>query len=261
MATSLTLLPPESELTEESWLRSDDPLFMISHLLYHSRHAVVTTPQGERATRQLVRREFVTDRKVRCFTDTGCAECQKVEGVDPRACFYAGASCRTQREKAAIIRDIFGNPFAKRRPLPYGRILNWNNGIVPKMALAIYDENLWDEMPILGDALEEAGCADLEILQHCRGKEMCWGCQGTGGFQANSTWVPCELCDVGDRDLRAWSPWLPLRGPVGKEPCPVCKRDEDLRPVCTACYGTGFKPEGSPHVRGCWVVDHILGYA
>ena len=33
-------------------------------------------------------------------------------------------------------------------------------------------------MPILGDALEEAGCADADVLAHCRGNgphaRGCW---------------------------------------------------------------------------------------
>lgn len=31
----------------------------------------------------------------------------------------------------------------------------------------------WGDMPILGDALETAGCTNEEILAHCRGKERC----------------------------------------------------------------------------------------
>ena len=38
------------------------------------------------------------------------------------------------------------------------------------MALArtIYEERAFDGMPVLSDALEEAGCNDADILDHCR---------------------------------------------------------------------------------------------
>ena len=36
------------------------------------------------------------------------------------------------------------------------------------MARAIYDGRRFDELPILADALEEAGCTDAAILAHCR---------------------------------------------------------------------------------------------
>jgi serine/threonine protein kinase len=46
--------------------------------------------------------------------------------------------------------------------------LRWNDGCVVKMARAIDGEARWQDLPILADALQEAGCADEEILGHCR---------------------------------------------------------------------------------------------
>lgn len=56
--------------------------------------------------------------------------------------------------------------------------LSWNGGIVGKLAQAIADEQAWDRLPILADALEEAGCCNPELLEHCRAgerhTECCW---------------------------------------------------------------------------------------
>jgi hypothetical protein len=65
-----------------------------------------------------------------------------------------------------LVREVFGNPF---RPCPIEPLwLAWDGGTIPKVAEAIYEERAWDRLPILGDALEEAGCTDEAILTHCR---------------------------------------------------------------------------------------------
>ena len=47
-----------------------------------------------------------------------------------------------------------------------------------KLAQGIYDDRAFDRMPVLADALEEAGCYDADILAHCRqpGEHVrgCW---------------------------------------------------------------------------------------
>jgi len=51
------------------------------------------------------------------------------------------------------------------------------HGTVIKLAQAIYDDRAFDRLPILADALEEAGCTNIDILEHCRvpGPHVC-GC-------------------------------------------------------------------------------------
>src|SRR5262249_41457740 len=71
-----------------------------------------------------------------------------------------------ERKWSMVVRDIFGNPF---RPVPVNPLwLSWNDATIPKLAQTIYEERVFDRMPILGDALEEAGCDQPAILQHCR---------------------------------------------------------------------------------------------
>jgi hypothetical protein len=52
------------------------------------------------------------------------------------------------------------------------------NNTVIALAEAIYDERAFDRLPILADALEEAGCTNADILNHCRqpGEHVrgCW---------------------------------------------------------------------------------------
>jgi hypothetical protein len=67
---------------------------------------------------------------------------------------------------AHYLREIFGNPF--RPTVIEPNMLSSNDGIAIKLARAIYDEYAFDRLPILADALEEAGCTDTDILNHCR---------------------------------------------------------------------------------------------
>jgi hypothetical protein len=80
------------------------------------------------------------------------------------------------RAQAELVRCVFGNPF--RPPPAPGAWLAWQDGLIPNMARAIYEERAFDQLPVLGDALEEAGCADETILAHCRGPgphaRGCW---------------------------------------------------------------------------------------
>ena len=69
-----------------------------------------------------------------------------------------------------------GNPF---RPAPAAdpSWLAWNGGTVAKLAAAIYDARRFADLPILADALEDAGCDNADILHHCRSeKEHVRGC-------------------------------------------------------------------------------------
>jgi hypothetical protein len=69
-------------------------------------------------------------------------------------------------EPVALLRDILGNPF---RPVTHRpEWLTWNGGTVLRLARTICEERAFDRMPILADALEEAGCTSGAVLVHCR---------------------------------------------------------------------------------------------
>jgi hypothetical protein len=68
--------------------------------------------------------------------------------------------------QAALLRDILGNPF---RPVkPASDWLKWNNGTIPALVRSIYEARAFDQLPLLADALEDAGCTNPVILDHCR---------------------------------------------------------------------------------------------
>jgi hypothetical protein len=76
---------------------------------------------------------------------------------------------REQLDDRSVLGDLFGNPF---RPIAISPAwLAWHHRTIPRLAQAIYDDRAFDRMPVLADALEEAGCADVEMLGHCRGLE------------------------------------------------------------------------------------------
>jgi hypothetical protein len=71
-----------------------------------------------------------------------------------------------RRGQSDLLRCVFGNPFRPASIDPSW--LAWNNGTVVKLAQGIYDDRAFDHLPVLADALEEAGCQDTDILGHCR---------------------------------------------------------------------------------------------
>jgi uncharacterized protein YjbI with pentapeptide repeats len=78
-------------------------------------------------------------------------------------------------EQCDVIRDIVGNPFQPCAVDP--RWLAWNNGAVGGLARTIDAEADFSLLPVLADALEEAGCTERAILDHCRsGGEHFRGC-------------------------------------------------------------------------------------
>lgn len=84
-----------------------------------------------------------------------------------------GACPPEEREQCRILRCIFGNPF---RPVFIDSA--WQTGTIISLAQGIYDDRAYDRLPILADALEEAGCTNAEILAHCRSEgphfRGCW---------------------------------------------------------------------------------------
>jgi hypothetical protein len=69
--------------------------------------------------------------------------------------------------------DVFGNPFRPAALDP-----QWLTSTVLALARQMYGSRDFSAMPILADALQDAGCDREEVLDHCRGPGLhvrgCW---------------------------------------------------------------------------------------
>jgi hypothetical protein len=74
----------------------------------------------------------------------------------------------------SLIRDIFGNPF---RTVAFNP--NWLTSDVVAVSRGMYEKQDFAAMPILADALQDAGCENAHVLEHCRG----------GGPHVRGCWV------------------------------------------------------------------------
>jgi hypothetical protein len=165
--------------------------------------------------------------------------------------------------QAALLRDVFGNPW---RPVELQRVnghlcelvgrdetpekpprgvvrstlvrerwrhVSWLTPAALGVARRAYDLRDWAALPVLADALEEAGCEDADILHHLRDEVICPGCSWgsvTEWYGGGGGW--CAYCDRSGPDLS----WVPAAR---------------LLPRHAHLHG--------PHVRGCWCLDVILG--
>jgi hypothetical protein len=67
---------------------------------------------------------------------------------------------------AGVVREILGSPF---HPAAVRSVwLECNHGAARKIAEHIDRTGAFDELPVLADALEDAGCDDPAVLAHCR---------------------------------------------------------------------------------------------
>lgn len=72
-----------------------------------------------------------------------------------------------RRQQCVLLREVLRNPDGEPLPIDPGW-LAWNGGAVHALAVTIYDDRAFGDLPILADALEDAGCADAQLLGHCR---------------------------------------------------------------------------------------------
>jgi hypothetical protein len=77
--------------------------------------------------------------------------------------------------QAALLRDLFGYWPVR---VGGGITLPWRSAHAVSIAATMYAHGSFDLMPVLGAALSDAGCTDVEVLQHCGEKgphvRGCW---------------------------------------------------------------------------------------
>jgi hypothetical protein len=205
-------------MTEDKWLESDDPVALLDfarrkvsprkvrlfacaccRLVWdrltdeRSRQAVRTAERfadGEVSAKVLERHEDaawqlvsrVMERTPRQYANlVAWQSAFQITEADPthfiRRVVRASDDRVSPAALAVLLREVCGNPFRPVRIEPAW--LRWHQGCVENLARVIYREGRFDEVPVLGDALEEAGCSDEEILLHCQdcdGSDHVRGC-------------------------------------------------------------------------------------
>jgi hypothetical protein len=94
-------------------------------------------------------------------------EGRRREAASHQLAQYLLGQIRDKVTRTCVLRDVSGNAFYPCLPLSPA-IIAWNGGTVRRIAQAIYDDRGFDRMPVLAEALEEAGCTDPELLDHLR---------------------------------------------------------------------------------------------
>jgi uncharacterized protein (TIGR02996 family) len=92
-------------------------------------------------------------------------EASKAEQIEARTSIDANL--------AVLLRDVFDNPF-RSTAVDLGW-LAWNQGTIPRLAWEIYEERYLPlgtldgvRLALLADMLEDAGCTEPQLLEHCR---------------------------------------------------------------------------------------------
>ncbi|MCE9562012.1 MAG: hypothetical protein K8U57_08150 [Planctomycetes bacterium] len=88
-----------------------------------------------------------------------------------------GVTANAKKEsklQAGLVREVLGNPFRSVTVEP-----PWLTDTVVLLARQIYETEDFSLMPILGDALQDAGCENVDVLEHCRDESLphvrgCW---------------------------------------------------------------------------------------
>jgi hypothetical protein len=83
------------------------------------------------------------------------------------------AWARECARQVELVRDIFGNPFRLSAFSP-----SWSTSTAVTLAARMYESRDFSAMPMLAEALRDAGCDSADILAHCRGEgphvRGCW---------------------------------------------------------------------------------------
>ncbi len=150
-------------------------------------------------------------------------------------------------QMADLVREVLGNPHRVASALP-PEVVRWDGGAIPHMLEAIVRGDDFDALPVLSDALQDAGHRDgpnaSRVLDHLRGVEGCPECLD-GGFPGRVRVARSREVDM-----------VTQRGRKGA----TRKREVYQEWVeCRRCKGSGKVPLRCNHARGCWAIDALAG--
>jgi hypothetical protein len=136
------------------------------------------------AEEHLPEKEFLSERRrafdvaLRASKRSVSLACDALASFPAVAARSASATLRGTPERTrlhALLLDSFGNPF---RPVVF--CPEWRTDAAVALARQMYEARDFSAMPILADALQEAGCDNEVVLDHCRGPgphlRGCWVC-------------------------------------------------------------------------------------
>ncbi len=91
-----------------------------------------------------------------------------------RAKWEHGNKWGAYKPQADLVREILGNPY---KPVNFDK--SWRTNTAVTLAQQMYDSREFSAMPILADAIQDAGCDNDDILSHCRDTNQvhvrgCW---------------------------------------------------------------------------------------
>ena len=188
-------------MTEAEWLACDKPIFLWEHAKNVPRwtprtlRLFVSAFWGWQSQRLKGNYRTVCERNAKAFekwAETGKLAHRHRSGQSEHIIFFnesaqlaAAATVRGPTRQwgrgwedalkvmAGFLRDILGNPL---RPVAVDA--SWLTSTVVALAEGIYADRAFDRLPILADALMDAGCDHAEVLEHCRGDgphvRGCW---------------------------------------------------------------------------------------
>ncbi|MDY3557511.1 hypothetical protein R5W23_000037 [Gemmata sp. JC673] len=123
-----------------------------------------------------------------CSDSADCPYVYRMRDVVMHAAYVAGfrvaspsvdtvawnrAEVAERRLLARFVREVFVDPFRSSPLLP-----EWRTRTAVLLARQMYESRDFSAMPIFADALQDAGCDNADILNHCRGPgphvRGCW---------------------------------------------------------------------------------------
>ena len=147
------LAVPHLERAAEDALRARDRSAVVAGLVARVvGHRVPSALLAERADRHAAVAQQVAEA---LRTVEWCAQLGRGPLDPTRVAAHPG--------QCGVLRDVVGDPFDPAAPDP-----RWLTATVRGLAAAIDLDRAYDRLPILADALEDAGCDREGVLAHCR---------------------------------------------------------------------------------------------